>query len=79
MQVALQGGNAVTLTKDMPIGQIVQEFPQTVPVFLKHGLMCFGCAVARFENLEQGARAHGIDADALLADLNEVILEPEEN
>jgi len=68
----------VTLTKDMPIGQIVQEYPQTVPVFLKHGLMCFGCAVARFENLGQGALAHGINADALLADLNEAIQEPEE-
>jgi len=41
--------------------------------------MCFGCAVARFENLEQGALAHGIDADALLLDLNKVISEPEEN
>lgn len=69
----------MTLTKDMPIGQIVQEYPQTVPVFLKHGLMCFGCAVARFENLEQGALAHGINAEALLADLNEAIKEPEEN
>ena len=68
----------MTLTKDMPIGQIVQEYPQTVPVFLKHGLMCFGCAVARLENLEQGALAHGINADALLADLNEAIQEPEE-
>lgn len=69
----------MTLTKDMPIGRIVQEYPQTVPVFLKHGLMCFGCAVARFENLEQGALAHGIDADALLLDLNKAISEPEEN
>lgn len=69
----------MTLTKDMPIGQIVQEYPQTVPVFLKHGLMCFGCAVARFENLEQGALAHGINAELLLADLNEAIQEPEEN
>lgn len=65
----------MTLTKEMPIGQIVQEYPQTVPIFLKHGLMCFGCAVARFENLEQGAIAHGIDVDALLMDLNEAIKE----
>jgi len=69
----------MTLTKDMPIGQIVQQYPETVPVFLKHGLMCFGCAVARFENVEQGARAHGIEVEPLMADLNEAIQKPEEN
>ncbi|NLE76849.1 MAG: DUF1858 domain-containing protein [Chloroflexi bacterium] len=58
------------ITKNMPIGDVVRKYPQTVEVFLKHGLMCFGCAIARFENVEQGARAHGIDVDALMNDLN---------
>ena len=59
-----------TITKDMPIGEVVQNYPQTIEVFLKHGLMCFGCAIARFENVEQGAMAHGINVDALINDLN---------
>ena len=66
----------MTITKEMPIGDIVQQYPGTVQVFLRHGLMCFGCAIARFESLEQGALAHGIDLDALLQDLNAVV--PEE-
>ncbi|MDF2672652.1 MAG: hypothetical protein K0R09_917 [Clostridiales bacterium] len=28
---------------------------------------------ARFENLEQGALAHGLDVDALIKDLNDAI------
>lgn len=28
---------------------------------------------ARFENLEQGVLAHGIDIDAILKDLNEAV------
>ncbi len=28
---------------------------------------------ARFENLEQGAQAHGIDVDAMVKDLNAAI------
>jgi hypothetical protein len=28
---------------------------------------------ARFENLEQGALAHGLDVEALLEDLNKVV------
>jgi hybrid cluster-associated redox disulfide protein len=66
----------MVITKEMAIGEIVEKYPKTVEVFLRHGLMCFGCAVARFENLEQGAVAHGIDVDALLTDLNKVVTEP---
>jgi hybrid cluster-associated redox disulfide protein len=66
----------LVITKDMPIGEIVQNYPATIRVFLRHGLMCFGCAIARFESLEQGALAHGIDPDVLLQDLNAVV--PEE-
>ena len=62
-----------TITKDMPIGNVVQEYPQTIEVFLKHGLMCFGCAIARFENVEQGAAAHGINVDQLMQDLNAAV------
>jgi hybrid cluster-associated redox disulfide protein len=62
-----------TITKDMPIGEVVQNYPQTIEVFLKHGLMCFGCAIARFENVEQGAAAHGISVDALMNDLNAAV------
>ena len=65
-----------TITKEMPIGEVVRKYPQTVEVFLQHGLMCFGCAVARFENLEQGATAHGIDVDALVKDLNGAVPQP---
>jgi hybrid cluster-associated redox disulfide protein len=66
---------AEPITRDMSIAEVVQKYPQTVPVFLAHGLMCFGCAVARFENVEQGALAHGIDVDALMKDLNAAVAE----
>jgi hybrid cluster-associated redox disulfide protein len=62
-----------TIRKDMPIGDVVQNYPQTIEVFLKHGLMCFGCAIARFENVEQGAMAHGINVDTLMKDLNAAV------
>lgn len=63
------------ISKTMPIGEVVQKYPQTIEVFLRHGLMCFGCAIARFENVEQGAQAHGIDVNALMKDLNAAVVE----
>ena len=63
----------MTITKQMSIGETVRDYPATTEVFLRHGLMCFGCAMARFENIEQGALAHGMDLEALLTDLNAAV------
>lgn len=63
------------ITKDMSITEIVEKYPKTAEVFIKHGMHCFGCMAARFENLEQGALVHGIDANALIEDLNKTISE----
>jgi hybrid cluster-associated redox disulfide protein len=60
------------ITKEMDISEVVRQFPKTVDVFRRYGMGCFGCAAAHFENIEQGARAHGIDVDALIGDLNKV-------
>lgn len=60
------------ITGEMNITEIVERFPQTVEVFMIHGMHCFGCMAARFENLQQGAAAHGIDVERLLKDLNKV-------
>jgi hybrid cluster-associated redox disulfide protein len=61
------------ITADMAIGEVVNKYPSTINVFFKHGLGCVGCAVARFENIQQGATAHGIDVDALINDLNQAV------
>lgn len=61
------------ITKDMGLIEIVQQFPETIEIFQKYGLGCIGCAAARFENLEAGAKVHGIDVDKMVEDLNSVI------
>lgn len=61
------------VTKDMGIQDVVDKYPQLVPVFFKFGLGCLGCAAARFESIEQGGMAHGIDVDALITDLNKAL------
>lgn len=63
------------ISKEMSITEIVQQYPQTVEIFMQHGMGCLGCAAARFENVAQGAAAHGIDLDSLLADLNKAVEE----
>lgn len=63
----------MSITKEMSIVDVVSKHPQTAAVFSAHGMGCLGCAAARFENIEAGAKAHGIDIDALIRDLNDAI------
>ncbi len=57
--------------KDMKIEDVLRKFPQTIPVFERFGIACAGCQLSEFENLEHGAKVHGIDLETLLVKLNE--------
>ena len=61
------------ITKDSNLGEVVSKHPETMEVFMKHGLHCVGCMAAQYETLEQGAKAHGIDVKKLVNDLNKVV------
>jgi hybrid cluster-associated redox disulfide protein len=61
------------INEKMSILEVVQTYPQTVDVFRNYGMGCLGCSAARFENIEQGAAAHGIDIKTLISDLNKAI------
>lgn len=41
--------------------------------FMEYGMGCLGCAAAHFENIGQGAAAHGINITALIEALNKVV------
>ena len=61
------------ITKDMGIIDAVQQYPEIVETLGEMGFGCLGCAAARFENLEAGAKVHGVDPDELVARLNAAI------
>lgn len=62
-----------TITKNMTFFEVMRMHPEVVSVLQKYNLGCIGCMGAQNESLEQGANAHGIDADALVKDLNAAI------
>ena len=61
------------ITKDMGIMDIVTQYPETLEIFANYGMGCIGCAAARFENLEAGAKVHGIDPDEMVEAMNKII------
>ena len=63
----------MTITKDTIIGDILNNAPQTAPLFLSIGMHCLGCPASRGETVEQACMVHGVDCDDLLAKVNAVI------
>ena len=63
------------ISEKMSFGQVLSKYPQTVEVFMGHGMHCFGCFAAQMETIEEGARAHGMNEEEtkkLVEELNEI-------
>jgi hybrid cluster-associated redox disulfide protein len=61
----------MTVTKDTIIGDVVMEDQNIAPVLMNAGLHCLGCVMATGETIEEACMVHGIDADKLVADIND--------
>lgn len=63
----------IEITKDTIIGDILDIAPQTAPLFLSIGMHCLGCPASRGETVAEACMVHGVDADKLIAIVNEEI------
>ncbi|MEJ2209610.1 MAG: DUF1858 domain-containing protein [Anaerolineae bacterium] len=58
-------------TADSLVCDVVATQPQTVLVFVRHGLHCPGCYIAPFHTLADTAREYHIPIAPLLRELNQ--------
>ena len=61
------------VNKEMTIAQILTVDDGIADILMASGMQCLGCVMASGENLEQACAVHGIDADALIAKINEYL------
>ena len=64
---------AVTVTKDMTIGEILNIDIASAPILMQAGMHCIGCPSSQGESLEEAAMVHGMDCDGLLVAINEYL------
>ncbi len=64
--------NQKKITKGMTIAEALKLKPQIAAVLMSKGMHCLGCVIAQGETIEQAAEVHGLDADKLIKELNEV-------
>ncbi|TWA70093.1 hybrid cluster-associated redox disulfide protein [Azospirillum brasilense] len=55
------------------VEDVLERWPSTLSVFLKHRMACPGCPMARFQTVAEVADDYGLDSDALLADFARAI------
>ena len=58
------------ITKNMNFSEIMEKNPEAAQILMRNGMHCIGCAMAMEETLEEGAWAHGLDADKIVEELN---------
>jgi len=59
--------------------RVIDKYPRSADVMLKHGLHCIGCGVSAWETIEQGALSHGMskkEIDKMIDGINEAIGKP---
>lgn len=60
------------ITKDTTIAEALKLKPAIAPLLMSKGMHCLGCVIAHGETVGQAAEVHGLDADELIKELNEV-------
>ncbi len=64
------------ITKDWTIQNLLDKYPESVDILVNYGFHCIGCAMAQYETLGQGAKAHGLKGkkiNDMLQELNKII------
>lgn len=61
------------ITRHMTISQVILAYPEVRSVFERLGMGCLICMGASEETVEAGARMHGLEAQRLLAELNQTV------
>lgn len=59
------------VTKDMTISQILDADEGVANILMASGMHCLGCIMASGEDISQACAVHGIDADELVARIND--------
>jgi len=58
------------ITRKTSIIELLRSHPMARDIFARHGMGCIGCMGAATETIENGAKMHDIDIEALLKELN---------
>jgi len=66
------------ITENSKIAEVIEIYPEVVPILLGYGLHCVGCSFSSFDTLKSAVALHGMspeDFQMMLKDLNTIVEE----
>lgn len=60
-----------TITKDIPIEDLIKEYPWTVTFLAKKGIMCIQCGEPIWGTLGEAITRKNLDLDDIITELNQ--------
>ena len=64
---------AAQVTKQTLIGEMLQVDMGISAILMAAGMHCVGCPASQMESLEEACMVHGMDADAVLVEINKYL------
>lgn len=56
---------------DLSLADVMSNWPETIPVFIRHRMLCVGCLVSPFHTIMDACRAYTLDLDQFLQELQD--------
>ena len=54
---------------ELSLAELMARWPQTIPVFVRHRMLCAGCQVGPFHTVADACEEYKLEQDAFLAEL----------
>ena len=62
-----------TIDPYMPLSDLLTKWPETIPVFVRHRMLCVGCHISPFHSVSDACTEYGLDEELFFEELKEVI------
>jgi hybrid cluster-associated redox disulfide protein len=60
---------------DTAVDEAINQHPEVADLFVRHRMICVGCAIARFHTVRDVAVMYQLDPDTLLHELQQYVAE----
>ncbi len=60
------------------VAALMAHYPSTLHVFIARRMLCIGCPAQAYHTIHDAATLHGLDREAILAEIHEAIRSAEE-
>lgn len=61
------------LMANLTVNEVMDRWPQTIPIFLRYRMACIGCPIGRFETVAEVAEIYRMELDHFIGDLQQTI------